>query len=258
MKMLLSSKQWHEYFASNFQGQHLLDWTDQVALSDTERSAITASLQAFQLGESSEGLHLYRRAQQYSTATGDIEYLEGMKLFIREEQRHARYLARFMELACISLSRKVFIDVVFRALRRLAGLECSITVLVTAEIIAKIYYRALHDATKSDFLKAICRQILSDEKMHVEFQAQRLAIIRKSRSESLLSLTIFFQRALFIGTLVVVWIKCRKTFLVAGDSVSLFFRDSWRELDLALELMDPRLYGEPAIPKVEVEVSCPE
>ena len=258
MKTFVSSKEWREYFAGNYQRQHLLNWTEQVALSASERTAIIKSVQAFQLGESSEGLHLYRRAEEYSKTTGDLEYLEAMKLFIREEQRHARYLARFMELSGIPLARKIFIDVVFRGLRRLAGLECSISVLITAEIIAKVYYQALHDATRSEFLRAICRQILSDEKMHVQFQAERLAILRKGRSSSSLVLTVFGQRFLFAGTLFVVWIKCGRTFRAAGDSVISFFRDCWRELNLAVELMDYRLYENPATSKTAVETSCCE
>jgi hypothetical protein len=258
VKTLSSSKRWHEHFTGNYQGEHLLNWAEQVSVSAFEQSAITKSLQAFQLGESSEGLHLYRRVEEYSRQTGDVEYLEAMKLFIREEQRHARYLARFMELAGIPLARKIFIDAVFRGLRRLAGLECSISVLVTAEIIAKVYYRALHDATKSDFLRTICRQILSDEKMHVQFQSERLAILRMGRSTSLLALTVFAQRFLFAGTLVVVWIKCGRTFRAAGDSIASFFHDSWRELDLALEFMDYRSYTELVTSRVPFGNSCSE
>ena len=255
MKTLVSSKEWREYFAGNYQGHHLLNWTEQVALSAPERMAITKSVQAFQLGESSEGLHLFRRAEEYAKATGDVEYLEAMKLFIREEQRHARYLARFMELTSVPRSRKIFIDGVFRGLRRLAGLECSISVLITAEIIAKVYYRALHDATQSDLLRAICQQILSDEKMHVQFQAERLAMLRKGRSKPLLALTIFAQRFLFAGTLFVVWIKCWRTFRAAADSFTSFFRGCWRGLESAVESMDYRFYEETAVPEPAIGTS---
>jgi hypothetical protein len=121
---------------------------------------------------------LYRCAEKYAKSTGDAEYLEAIKLFIKEEQRDSQYLARFMNLANIPLARKIFVDTVFRSLRKLANLECSIGVLITAEIIAKVYYRALHDATQSIFLREICKQILRDEKFDVEFQAERLAILR--------------------------------------------------------------------------------
>jgi hypothetical protein len=242
MKKLWSSEQWHAYFTDNCQGSSLLRCETDVRLDDDEWQAVIKSLQAFQLGESSEGLHLYRCAAQYADISGDAQYLEAIKLFIREEQRHAQYLARFMELAGIPLVRKIFIDGVFRMLRQLMGLECSVGVLITAEIIAKVFYRVLHDATRSPFLKAICDQILRDEKMHVQFQAERLAILRKGRRIIPLLVTNFAQRFLFAGTVLVVWMKCRDTLRAGHYTFTSFFHDCWQELDLAMSLMDYRTY----------------
>lgn len=239
---LWTSTQWREYFAGNLEGASLLTCQTRVTLSLHERQAIIKSIQAFQLGESSEGLHLYHRAVEYGQQTGDVQYVEAIKLFIREEQRHAQYLARFMGLANIPLSPNIFIDGVFRTLRQLAGLECSVSVLITAEIIAKIYYRALHDATQSDFLKVICRQVLSDEKMHVRFQAERLAIIRKQRRKLPLLITNFLQRFLFAGTVLVVWMKCGDTLRAVDYTATSFFQGCWQELNFAMRLMDAGSY----------------
>ena len=258
MKDLRSSGQWRKYFTDNCQGSNLLRWETEVRLRDDERRAIIKSIQAFQLGESSEGLHLYRCAAQYAETSGDTQYLEAIKLFIREEQRHAQYLARFMELANIPLVRKVFIDGVFRTLRQLMGLECSVGVLITAEIIAKIFYRALHDATRSVFLKAICDQILSDEKMHVQFQAERLAILRKGRKGIPLLLTNFAQRFLFAGTVVVVWMKCRETLRAGHYTFTSFFGRCWQELSLTMSLMDSRAYEDPSIAALPSQASSAE
>lgn len=241
-KKLWTSAQWCEYFARNYEGSNLLTRETKVRLGDHEKQAIIKSIQAFQLGESSEGLHLYHCALEYGQKTGDVQYVDAIKLFIREEQRHAQYLARFMGLANIPLTRKIFIDGVFRMLRKLAGLECSVSVLITAEIIAKVYYRALHDATQSDFLKAICGQVLSDEKLHVQFQAERLAIIRKQRTKPTLLITNFFQRFLFAGTVLVVWMKCKDTLRAADYTVVSYFRECWQELNIAMRLMDSRVY----------------
>jgi hypothetical protein len=234
-----SSREWCEYFRGNNRGSdHLLTRTDDVRLSDSERQAIFKSLQAFQLGENSEGSHLYWCAKQYAVASGDIQYEEAIRLFIREEQRHAAYLARFMGFAQIPLSRRIFIDSVFRKLRQLAGLECSISVLIIAEIIAKVFYRALRDATASGFLKAICDQILRDEQMHVQFQAERLAILRMSKNRSVVLGSDAIHRILFAGTVVVVWIKCRGALYAGGYSFRTFFRDCREELNLAARLME--------------------
>jgi hypothetical protein len=241
-RKLWTSAQWREYFARNCEESNLLTCEAHVRLGDREKQAVFKSIQAFQLGESSEGLHLYHCALEYGQKTGDVQYVEAIKLFIREEQRHAQYLARFMGLANIPLTRKVFIDGVFRMLRKLAGLECSVSVLITAEIIAKVYYRALHDATQSNFLKAICSQVLSDEKMHVQFQAERLAIIRKHRKRPTLLITNFLQQFLFAGTIWVVWMKCKDTLRTANYTAASFSRECWQELNIAMRLMDSCIY----------------
>ena len=243
---LRSSRYWCEFFANNASKGQLLTCETQVRISNRERRTITKSIQAFQLGESSEGLHLYRCAERYAKTTGDYEYFDAIKLFIKEEQRHSQYLARFMKMADIPLARKIFVDSVFRGLRKLANLECSISVLLTAEIIANVYYRALHDATQSCFLRDICKQILIDEKSHVEFQAERLAMLRRERKLLWVLFTNFAHRILFAGTLVAVWVKCRQTLLAGGYKQSSFFRDCWFEFNQTMDLMDFRKYRETA------------
>jgi hypothetical protein len=244
IKRLRSSREWHEYFTNNRERLDLLTRETEIRIANCERRAVVKSLQAFQLGESSEGLHLYHCAEQHAEETGDLEYLDAVRLFIREEQRHAQYLARFMKFAHIPLARQIFIDSVFRKLRKLAGLECSVSILIIAEIIAKVFYRALRNATRSEFLQAICDQILSDEEMHVQFQAERLAILRKGRHRIVLVVTNAIHRFLFAGTVLVVWMKCRSTLLAGHYTVIHFFRDCWEELNSAIRLMDPRSYGD--------------
>ena len=46
------------------------------------------------------------------------------------------------------------------------GCELSITVLITAEIIALVYYGALQRCTASGVLEAICARILDEEAAH--------------------------------------------------------------------------------------------
>ena len=51
------------------------------------------------------------------------------------------------------------------------------------------YYSALHDATGSPMLRAICRQILRDEAMHLKYQGQTLARLAQGRGFWLASST---------------------------------------------------------------------
>ena len=139
-------------------------------------------MQEFQLGESSEGRHLMTRAIRHAADTGDVDYIPALRLFIAEEHRHARDLGRVLDLAGIPRVGRTWPDTVFRWLRKGAGLELSIAVLVTAEIIAKVYYAALREATHAPVLRRLCDQILADEVQHVRFQAERVAILRRGKS----------------------------------------------------------------------------
>src|SRR6185369_13226122 len=157
---MLTSLEWRKYYEENARSLLEIPWNIGRELTDEEQKAITSSVQDFQAGESSEGRHLFEYAKAYARQTGDHEYVDAIKLFIAEEQRHARDLARFLQINAIPLVKTTFTDRVFRSLRQvLGGLEISIGVLVTAEIIAKVYYAALKDATNSVVLQTLCKQI---------------------------------------------------------------------------------------------------
>ena len=125
-------------------------------------------------------------------------------------------------------------DSVFRQLRRLGGLEISISVLITAEIIAKVYYAALRQATGSSVLRRICDQVLRDEREHVRFHCDYLAILRKERRPALFAVTEAAQRFLFFGTCLVVWRFHNRAIRKGGMGFERFWRDCWREMNEAM------------------------
>lgn len=221
------SREWLFYFRSNTQTLLEIPWETGPEISNEERVAITTSLQGFQLGESSEGRNLVRCAKAYAEATGDADYFEAIVLFIKEEQRHARDLGRFMDLNGIPRIAETWPDTVFRFMRRGAGLELSVAVLVTAEIIAQVYYPALRAATQSVVLKSICDQIIQDETPHVRFQCERLGLLRSKRSKLLLAMTYACQRFLFLGTCVVVWQAHRKVLRRSVNGFRGFWQSAW-------------------------------
>jgi hypothetical protein len=127
-------------------------------------------------------------------------------------------------------------------MRRRAGLELSIAVLVTAEIIAKVYYAALRDATGSRTLQQLCRQILQDERHHVIFQAQRVALLRAGRSRRSIFARVALHKALLAGTCIVVWRRHGRAMRGGGMRFAQFWRFTWREMHRALADMDPASY----------------
>src|SRR4029077_11806137 len=108
-------------------------------LTDEEQQLIASSIATFQLGEQSEGATLLRAAQRFARAHHLPPLVRVMELFIREEQRHAALLRRFMEDHRIALKSRHWTDWVFRSVRRLAGLELYLHVLICAELIGKVY-----------------------------------------------------------------------------------------------------------------------
>ena len=193
-------KTWRKYFLYNKEHFNHIHFS-QSELSEAETEFITSSIQQFQKGESSEGLYLLKVAKE----TGDEDYLESIRLFIAEEKNHATSLARFMRQENIPLLKSHWVDSCFRGLRRVATFENTITVVLTAEIIAAVYYRALKNVTRSQPLSAICKQIISDEEMHINFQCQTLHDLRLKNSGFKKFIYGLYRRVLMTGTTLITW-----------------------------------------------------
>jgi hypothetical protein len=126
---------------------------------------------------------------------------------------------------------------VFRKLRKLAGLELCLTVLVTAECIAVPYYRALRDATGSRLLRAICTEILREEAAHLEYQADNLLALFRSRPPWRRPLVHALHAVLLTVTCGVVWQQHSRVFRAANYGWLRF----WAEAALELSCIDRRI-----------------
>jgi hypothetical protein len=157
-------------------------WNAPDTLTDGERRLIERSIATFQLGEQSDGRNLYRRAEAMVVRRGPAALLTTTRYFIREEQHHAAQLKSFMAHHGIPLRKREWTDSIFRGLRRLAGFEWTVRVLVTAEVIGLIYYRALRRATGSPWLQQICRDFCADETVHLRYEADLLATLAQAQS----------------------------------------------------------------------------
>ncbi|ALG84078.1 ferritin-like domain-containing protein [Gordonia phthalatica] len=132
--------------------------------------SIVASLQRFQVGESGDGARLIGLAD----AAGDPEYAQAVRMFVAEENNHARLLAELLSAAGETTLAGHWSDQVFVWCRRALGLRCELLVLSVAELIALEYYGAL--ATSPDhLLHEVSARILDDEVHHVRFQEERSA-----------------------------------------------------------------------------------
>jgi hypothetical protein len=226
----VEGQDWKSFFRARAERPDLPGWDDTGRLTPEERRLIAPSIQQFQLGEGADGAGLRRRALESALAGADPGFIATLQLFIQEEQRHSRDLGRFLDREGIPRLERHWVDGVFRRVRRLAGLELCLTVLVTAEIIAVPYYKALGAATASPLLRAVCAQILADEQDHLLYQAFNLLRLRALRRRSTRCETACWRLFLY-GTMLVVWREHRRV-LVAGGYFWTRFR---KECDLLLD-----------------------
>jgi len=237
------SRSWCAYFAANSTSAEGLPWRHAGTLTSAERRVIAKSIQQFQLGEGAEGRRLLKRGLDSDQCSNDPHFVEALRLFIKEEQRHSTMLGRFMRTEGISALQGHWLDGIFRCIRVLSGLELELRVLVTAEVIAVPYYRALGAATKSELLGAICAVILSDEAAHLRFQRSILTRLSAARDPGLRCLITLLHRIFLLGTCCVIWLEHRRVFCAAGYSFGRFVEQSLSHMS-ALEapvLQTPRI-----------------
>jgi hypothetical protein len=187
-----------------------------------ERELIARSIATFQLGEQSEGRTLLRAAERFARKKQLPHLPRIIELLIGEEQRHAALLRAFMQDHRMPLKRSDWTDRIFRLIRRLAGLQLYLCVLICAELIGHVYYRALESATDCERLRVLCRTIVADELAHVGFESQLLLAMRAGRVLGVLTRPA--HRIFFAGVAAVVWLTHRSVLRRAGHSGRSFRR----------------------------------
>jgi hypothetical protein len=163
-------KRWLKHFEHNAVQRRHIAWPDAVSVAPHLLKPFIRSLQRFQIGESGEGRHLRAAAN----ATGDHDYIRAISLFIKEEQEHARLMAEILKRLNAPLLTSHWSDGCFVLLRRLFRLNEELMVLLTPEIVARRYFRMVHDSVDDETVRAVCGQILHDEEGHVAFHVDYL------------------------------------------------------------------------------------
>jgi hypothetical protein len=133
-------------------------------------AALVRSIQRFQVGESGDGADLIAKSDR----AGDPVYAAAVRLFVAEEQNHARMPAKLLVDSGAPTIDGHWTDTAFVALRRSMGLRLALMTLMTAEVVALRYYRALRDGTADPRLRHVAGAILADERRHVPFHVDRL------------------------------------------------------------------------------------
>jgi hypothetical protein len=222
--MLTNLRIWLNHFEYHAQQPRGATGGCASALRPEERRLIARSIATFQLGEQSDGSGLRRAAGRFAAAHGDELLPRITELFIREQQRHARLLREFMDEHGIRARCLHWSDAIFRCLRRLAGFELYLHVLIAAELIGNVYYRALESVTGCQRLRTLCRTLLADELAHIGYESELILELRAQRPAALRAAMRRLHRALFCGAAVAVWASHRAVLRSAGHTAAGFLR----------------------------------
>lgn len=232
MSEFMTSAEWKQYYEANAINQMPIPWELGGALTAGEASAVIRSLQAWQLGETSDGHHLRAAARRYLNDADDPAFLDSVNLFIGEEQRHGELLGQFLDLNGAGRVGRNWGDSIFRAMRyALPNLEIWTTVVIMVETLAVVYYNAIRRATGSLVLQTICRQILRDEVSHLRFQYERLAQMQARRSRIGRRVMLGLQRILFTATAIAVWIGHHRALRAGGYLFRSYWRTAWNRME---------------------------
>lgn len=215
---------WLDHFLYHAGRRSPLPEGDNEGLTAYERRLIADSIATFQLGEQSEGRTLLQAAERFERAHGAEPLARIVQLFISEEQHHAALLGEFMDQHGIARKHSDWTDHVFRWARRLAGFELSTRVLITAELIGIVYYRALERATGCRQLQSLCRILVADELAHVGFESDVLKEIQARRAPVIRAAVALAHGAFLRAVSLVVWLTHRRVLRGAGHSLRTFRR----------------------------------
>lgn len=146
------------------------------------RAALARTLAKFQLGEAGEG-RIAREIDKAQLPCIDDNYRVALKLFVKEEGRHARLLASMVHALGGRLITHDASNVLFKAARRLMGLRFKILVLLAAELVGDALYGAVTCSLAAGDLARTLAEIRADERRHLVFH---VAFLRRAGGVPLL------------------------------------------------------------------------
>jgi hypothetical protein len=218
-----TSAQWVDYFRANLEIKRI-NRTQPATISREELKTMLKSMQAWQLGETSDGKNLLRASAMYAEKMDDSYYIQAVRLFIKEEQKHGNNLGRYLGMIGKPCIRKNWGDTLFRKVRYFnTSMEWWTLAVIAVESTAQVFYQSLKDATGCGLLKEICTDILIDEVAHIRFQQERLASIFKTKSNTARHISYYGYHYFFLAVSLLVWMAHRKIFKAGGNGFKKYY-----------------------------------
>ncbi|RHX87986.1 sugar transferase [Leptospira stimsonii] len=214
-KGIVRWKPWREHFLRN-ESRPLPKIDSQILeLNPNEMRSIAYSLAIFQLGEAGEG-KIAKQIDKTILFGIDDFYREALKLFVKEEGRHARILGECVRALKGELIESNWTERLFHFGRRLLGVRLKLMVLLAAEVIGICFYKKLADKIPNGFVKSALLEVVKDEEKHLKFHSDFFRIRVRNYFTKILFRVLW--RLISFAACVTVILDHRKTFKVLGIS----------------------------------------
>lgn len=145
------------------------------------RAPLVASLQRFQIGETGEGTVATQLAASSDPAI-DETVVECVRLWIREEGRHARELADLLRALDAEPLRRDVSQWLFKTARRALGVRTKLATIFVAEVVGLVFYGLVRDRVPSRAIRDLAGALHDDERAHLDFLVALLRTMIATRA----------------------------------------------------------------------------
>lgn len=132
---------------------------------------LARSLAIFQAGEGGEG-RIAREIEKVRLAGIDDDYRAALKLFVREEGRHAKILGKAVRALGGEPRGEQWTERLFVLGRRMLGVRLKLLVLLAAEVVGIVFYEKLAERLGTCPIGQALRELTEDEAAHLEFHCE--------------------------------------------------------------------------------------
>ncbi|TGL63422.1 sugar transferase [Leptospira sarikeiensis] len=213
---------WTKHFKKNAERPYPIVEEQVIGFIPQKRIPVSRSLAIFQLGESGEG-RIARDIDHVEIYGVDKNYREALKLFVKEEGRHARILGDCVRALRGELVSQNWTEKLFHFGRRLLGTRLKLMVLLVAEVVGICFYKKIAEKIPYGSVKQALSHIASDEEKHLVFHSYFFRIrIKNPISRALFKV---FWRILSLCACISVLLDHRKTFKALDISLRDCFFD---------------------------------
>ena len=185
-------------------------------------------LARFQLGEAGEG-RIAREIDGVALPEIDDDYRRALKLFVKEEARHARVLAAIVRGLGGRLLARGPSERLFRRGRRMFGVRFKLLVLLVAEILGGAVYAPIAACLRGTNAGVALQQITDDEASHLVFHAELLGAAASLSGSRRIALRVALW-AVALGALAVVVLENARDLRAAGIALPRITADAIRLL----------------------------